>query len=211
MTPLISAKEISMRLVLIFSASLIAVPAFAQQPKAEGAAAVVTAPGQAAGAELVTVSARVQAIDKQKRLIVLKGPQGNEFAVVASPEVRNFDQIKVGDQVVARHYEALTLQLIKGGSGIRERVESGTAARAAPGERPAAGAASEVRVIADVMAVDAKKQTVRLRGPYRTVDLKVRDPNQLALVKVGDQVEATYVDATAISVEPGTKPTSGQK
>ena len=200
-----------MRLVLFLSASLIAVPAFAQQPKAGAAAAVVTAPGQAAGAELVTVSARVQSIDKQKRLVVLKGPEGNEFAVVAGPEVRNFDQIKVGDQVVVRHYEALTLQLIKGSSGIRERVESGTTTRAAPGERPAAGTASEVRVIADVLAVDTKKQTVRLRGPHRTVDLKVRDPNQLALVKVGDQVEATFTEAMAISVEPGTKPPSSKK
>jgi hypothetical protein len=200
-----------MRLSFIIAASLLVVPAAAQQPRGEGAAVVITAPGQAAAADLVTISASVQAIDKQNRRVVLKGPQGNEFAVVAGPEVRNLDRIKVGDQVVVRHYEALTLQLIKGGSKIRERVESGVAARAKPGEQPAAGAAKEVRIISDVMAVDAKKQTVRLRGPERTVDLKVRDPNQLALVKVGDQVEAIYTEAMAISVEPGAQPASVKK
>jgi len=63
-----------------------------------------------------------------------------------------------------------------------------------------------VTVIADVIAVDAKKQSVRLRGPQRTVDLKVRDPNQFKLIKVGDQVEATFTEAVAIAVEPAPKP-----
>jgi hypothetical protein len=57
-------------------------------------------------------------------------------------------------------------------------------------------------VVADVVAVDAAKQSVRLRGPQRTVDLKVKDPEQFKLIKVGDQVEATFTEAVAISVEP---------
>jgi hypothetical protein len=43
---------------------------------------------------------------------------------------------------------------------------------------------------------------VSLRGPKQTVDLQVRDPEQFKLVKVGDQVEATYTEAVALSVEP---------
>ncbi len=71
--------------------------------------------------------------------------------------------------------------------------------------------AREVTIIADVIAVDSKKQTVTLRGPSRVVDLKVRDPNQLKLVKVGDQVEATYTEAMAIAVEPAPKPAPATK
>ena len=63
---------------------------------------------------------------------------------------------------------------------------------AKPGEQPAAVAGRTVTVIADVIGVDAAKQTVKLKGPKRTVDLKVRDPKQLKLIKVGDQVEATF-------------------
>ena len=38
--------------------------------------------------------------------------------------------------------------------------------------------------------------------PDRTVDLKVRDPGQFRLIKVGDQVQAVYTQALAVSVEP---------
>jgi hypothetical protein len=47
-----------------------------------------------------------------------------------------------------------------------------------------------------------RSQTVRLRGPTRVVDLRVDDPEQFQLVAVGDQVEATFTEAVAISVEP---------
>ena len=57
--------------------------------------------------------------------------------------------------------------------------------------------------MADVIAVDPKRSTITLRGPKRTVELKVRDPQQFELVKVGDQVQATYEEAVALSVEPG--------
>ena len=73
------------------------------------------------------------------------------------------------------------------------------------GDLPA-GSARQVTVIADVVAVNAKTQTLTLRGPKRTVDLRLRDPKQVKLVKVGDQVEATYTEALAVSVEPAPKP-----
>jgi hypothetical protein len=38
------------------------------------------------------------------------------------------------------------------------------------------------------------------------IDLKVRDPEQFKLVSVGDQVEATFTEASALSVEPAPKP-----
>jgi Cu/Ag efflux protein CusF len=62
--------------------------------------------------------------------------------------------------------------------------------------------AQQLEVTADVTAVDKKKQIVTLRGPNRTVDLKVRDPEQLKLIKVGDQVQAVYTEALALGLEP---------
>jgi len=176
------------------------IPTYA--PAQTSTAVVATEPGKAAMAEAVEISATVQAIDKANRLVTLKGPKGNTVVVEAGPEVRNFDQIKVGDKVVARYVEALTLELKKGSGGIRERVERDGAARAKPGEKPGAAVGRQVTVVADVIAVDAAKQTIRLRGVKRTIDLKVRNPEQFKLVKVGDQVEATFTEAVALSVEP---------
>ena len=47
---------------------------------------------------------------------------------------------------------------------------------------------------------------VTVRGPQRTVDLEVKDPEQLKLVSKGDQVELTYTEAAAISVTPVKRP-----
>ena len=183
------------------------VPAHAQKkPEVAGDTAIVTAPGKGAAARVVSISASVEAIDPASRTLTLKGPKGNVVDLPVGPEVKNFDQIKVGDFVLVRYFESLALELKKGGSGIRERSERENTESAKPGERPAAGTARQVTVVADVVAVNAKTQTLTLRGPKRTVDLRLRDPNQIKLVKVGDQVEATYTEALAVSVEPAPKP-----
>jgi hypothetical protein len=199
-------------LALVILAASAAGPAPAQQQPGAGAAGVtVTGPGQATAVATAKITASVEAVDTANRAVTLKGPRGNVVTLAVGPEVRNFDQIKAGDFVVVRYVEALSLELKKGGAGVRQRIESEDSARAQPGERPAAGAARQVKVIADVIAVSPKKQTVTLRGPKQTVELKVRDPKQLKLAKVGDQVEATYTEAIAISVEPAAKTAPAQK
>ena len=195
-----------MRQLLLIAGAVAAIaagPAFAQS----GAAAVVKSePGRVTVAETVRVTATVEAIDKVKRLVTLKGPEGNSFVVQASPELKRFDQIKVGDVVVAQYIEALTLQLKKGGGQVRERIEREDAAVTPPGAAPGAVAGRQVTVIADVIAVDAAKQSVRLQGPKRVVDLKVRDPQQFKAIKVGDQIEGTFTEAVAIALEPAAAP-----
>jgi hypothetical protein len=39
----------------------------------------------------------------------------------------------------------------------------------------------------------------------------VRNPDQFKVVKKGDQVEVTYTEALALSVEPAPKPAAGKK
>jgi ribosomal protein L6P/L9E len=183
-----------------------ALPALAQtQATAKGAALVASAPGQATVAAAVSVSATVEAIDAAARQLTLKGPKGNLNAVTAGPEVRNFDQIKVGDMVVVRYMQALTLTLMKDGKELRSSVETPGAARSAAGERPAGAVAKQTEVTANVVAVDAKTQVVTLKGPKQTVELKVPDAGQFKLIKVGDQIKALYTEALALSVEPAKK------
>lgn len=179
------------------------VNAIAQETPAAGAAvAKSTVPGQGTIAAAVNISAKVEAINKETREITLKGPEGNEVTVTAGPEVRNFDQINVGDMVAARYLESLTLRLKKDGKDVVAATTEEAAGRAEPGEMPAAGAARRVEVTADVIGVNEKTQTITLRGPNRTIELKLDDPEQVKLVKVGDQVQATFTEAVALAVEP---------
>ena len=174
----------------------------AQTPAATGGAMRATGPGKGVMANTIEITATVQAIDKAKRTVALKGPEGNVRTITVGPEVKNFDQVKVGDQVVAQYLEALSLELKKGGKAPVARTESAVAGTAKAGEKPGAGGARKITVTADVIAIDAAKQIVTLKGPELTVDVTVHDPEQFKLVKVGDQVEATYTEALVISVEP---------
>ena len=188
-------------LVAIGLAVVVAIPAHAQT----GAAMVGTAPGKAAAVETVKMTATITAIDKATRDVSLKGPQGNEVVLTAGPEVKNFDKLKVGDQVNLDYIEALTLELKKGRGLVVQRSEKAGGGTAKPGEKPGAAAGRQVTVVADVVAVDPAKQVVTLKGPKRTVDLKIPDPEQFKRVAKGDQVEATYTQAVAIAVEPAKK------
>jgi hypothetical protein len=54
-----------------------------------------------------------------------------------------------------------------------------------------------VTFVADVQQVDRKNQTVTLRGAVKTIRLKIKDPEQLKLIKKGDQVEGVFAEAVA--------------
>ena len=153
-------------------------------------------------ARTTKIVATVEAIDQAKREVTLKGPKGKVVTLTAGPDVRNLAQVKVGDSVVVGYLEALSLTLMKDGKALRGSTSASDGARAAAGERPAGVVAEEVKVTADVIAVDTKNKIVTLRGPKQTVDLRVNDPQQLKLIKVGDQIEAVYTQALALSVEP---------
>jgi Cu/Ag efflux protein CusF len=179
----------------------VAVPAAAQQA-AQTTETMASAPGKAAIARTQKIVATVQAIDLAKREVTVKGPKGKVVTLTAGPDVRNLEQVKVGDSVNIGYLEALSLTLMKDGKELRGSTSAADGARSAAGERPAGVVAEQVKVIADVIAVDTKNKIVTLRGPKQTVDLRVNDPQQLKLIKVGDQIEAVYTQAVAVSVEP---------
>jgi hypothetical protein len=176
----------------------------ADEPKVAGGMAV--APGKAAAASVVSVSATVEAVDSATRSVTLKGPKGDLHTVVAGDDVRNFDQIKVGDKLTVKYVEALTIELKKDGKAVVGRTETSDLQRAAVGQKPGGIAQNEVTLVADVVGVDMKKKTVSVKDEKgEVVDLHVQDPEQIKLVKKGDQIQATYTQAVAIALEPAAK------
>ena len=168
--------------------------------------ATASEPGRVGMAQTVEANATITAIDKATRGITLKSPQGDVVQVTAGPEVKNFDQLQVGDVVKIGYLEALVLELRKGGGLKVEKADTAGAAAAQPGAKPAAAVGRQVIVVGDVIKLDAATQTVTVKGPERTVELKARDPEQFKLIAVGDQIQATYTEAVAIEVTPVAKP-----
>jgi len=178
----------------------------AQAKQPEVAGAVATAPGKGMAVRYATAQATVQSTDPKTRSVTLKMPKGDLKTVIAGDEVRNFDQIKAGDVVTVEYAEALTLELKKGGKALVARTEQSGMDRSKPGDKPGGVAAREVKVVADVMHVDEKAKMVQVKGPSgNVIDLNIRDPEQLKLIKKGDQIEATYTEAVAVSLKPMTK------
>ena len=195
-----------MRLSILFAAIISAVALAQPAISQTGGAAMTSSPGKVGVAQTVEVAANITAIDKATRAITLKGPKGDEVTIVAGSEVRNFDQLKGGDTVNMKYYESLALELKKGGGLKVEKTEKAGAVGAKPGETPAGVAGRQVTVVGDVIALDAATQTVTVKGPQRTVNLKARDPEQFKLIAVGDQIQATYTEAIAVAVTPVAKP-----
>ena len=137
--------------------------------------------------------------------ITLKGPQGKEVTLTAGEQVKNFAQLKVGDRVNLEYFEALTIELKKGSTAPISMTEKAGAAGAKPGERPAGMAGRQVTIVAEVVELNAQTQVMTLKGPQRTVDVKVKDPAQFKLIAKGDRIEATYTEAVAIAVAPAKK------
>ena len=166
---------------------------------------VKSEPGKASVENTVDITATIIAIDKTTRDITLKGPKGNWVVITAGPEIKNFDQMNVGDKVHARYVEALVLELKKGTDMAVTRTDESTGAGAKPGAQPHGIAGRRITVVADVVGVNASKQTVTLQGPQLTAEVKVADPEQFKRIKKGDQVVATYTQALAMVVEAAPK------
>lgn len=192
-----TSRSLSLAIVVAALAAS-ALPAHAQS----GGIVAGTAPGKAAVAQTVKITAKITAIDKATRDITLEGPQGNAVTVTAGADVKNFDSLKVGDRVDLQYVEALTLELKKGGGLVVGKTEKVDAAGGKAGAPPAGAVGRQVTIVADVVAVDPSSRVVTLKGPKQTVDLRIADPEQFRRIAKGDQVEATFTQAVAVAVEP---------
>lgn len=185
----------------IATALALALPAAAQQPAAKAAqvkdAAVVM--------EAVKISALVTAVDLKNRILTLKGPEGNEFAVEVDPAVKRLPEVKVGDMIVVRYIESVAIEFKKG-DGVPMVTVFDDSARAKAGQKPGAAALTRVTVVSNIWAVNQAKGTVLVRGPYgHFAEVKLKDSAMLTGVKVGDQMQVTFTKAVAIDVETAKK------
>ncbi len=192
---------------LLLAALIGVLPALTVAQDAPKAATIIEKEkGAVTFGETVELQGIITAIDKNTRAVTIKGGSGNELTITAGPQVKNFRKIKVGDLVTLNYVAALGLELKKGGGRLRERIESEQSAAAKPGEKPSGGVLRTVKVIADVMAVDAAAGSITLRGPQRSIDLTVKDKELLKDIRVGDQIAATYEEAVVVAITPTPPP-----
>ena len=150
------------------------------------------------------------AIDKPGRVVTIKSANGDTMSIECGPEVKNFAQLKVGDEVKTTYTEALTVHVE--GAGEPEATSESMTARAKEGEKPGGSIMERTTVKAKITAIDKAKGTATLQtmsGEHFTVTADHKE--NLDKVQVGNAVVLTYTVAHAIAVTtPTAKKTSAK-
>jgi hypothetical protein len=156
--------------------------------------------------ELHHATATVESIDATTRAIALKGEHGS-FSFIAGPEVRNFDNIHVGDKVNVAYYEALAAELKPKGAPATEPTAVTESYRAPAGGTPAAAMGNSVTGTVKIVSYDTATDTVvfvNSAGVQHTIAVQAQNMKEFGrTLKPGDEVELTYTEAVAVEVVPG--------
>ena len=211
-----TAIALAISTVLVGTAALTAQAQTATTTTSSGSTTTTTtmssAPGKVKAVQTTTMTATVLSLNMSYRQVTLMDTAGKLHTVDVSEQARNLDQVRVGDQVTIEYTEAISLKLKKHGTNAPPASAEEAMMRSPKGAKPGGAVGRQVTAIASVVAVDAKKQIVTLRGPLgNEYDLNVPDPAQLKEIKTGDQVEVTYTEALAISVKSTPQSQSKEK
>jgi Cu/Ag efflux protein CusF len=148
--------------------------------------------------EAVTVRATIVAIDKDNRIVTLKGPKGNLVELRADESIRRFNELKVGDIISATYSESVAVQVRRPGEPApeKERVV------VRPQSRPGASVENIMTRTVTVEEIDRTASTVTVKDTEGNLrSYRVRDPNRLEGVNVGDKVDIYYTTAILLKVD----------
>ena len=151
---------------------------------------------------LAVITATVEAVDYDARLVTLKGPAGNSVVLHVDERARNLPQVKVGDQLKAEYYEAIAILVQKAGEKMPQPAAAGMVEIAPAGGKPGIAAANTEILTAIVRNIDYATRKVTPEGPtgrVRTITAAPDVPN-FEQVKAGDQVVVQHSIAVAIDV-----------
>lgn len=147
-----------------------------------------------------TIRATVTAIDSAKREVRLVTRHGENFKVTAGPEVVNFNQIRIGDQLEVVSSERLEVRMAKPGEKLDDE-SSATADLARIGAMPGARVTETSQYVATVSAIDTKRRKVTLTFSDGSTDkFDVRPDIDLSAHQVGEKVLIRTTESLAMSM-----------
>jgi hypothetical protein len=177
-------------------------------PAESTAAAAPSGPIARGEAAAIHATFSVEAVDADKRLITLKGPQGNVGQYEVGDQVQRLAEIKPGDKVHAEYKVAAVAELRE----PTPEEKSAPVVEVTAGERggmeapPAAGIARAVKVVTTIDALDKATQSVTVKGPEgNTVTVHAEDPTVFDHLTVGQTIVVTFAETLMLAVQPGAK------
>ena len=155
-----------------------------------------------AASQTMTISAVVEAIDHETRVVTVRKPDGEALTFTESEEARNLDQVKVGDVLTAEYTESVSIEVMANDGMEADMAEASAMARTKKGEMPGFAAMDATVITATVEEINLEMNTFKLKGPDGSVNEYVaRNPENLKRAAVGDLVVITVTESVAITVE----------
>lgn len=152
--------------------------------------------------QTITTAALVTAINKETRVVTLQQDDGEEITFTASDEVRNLDQVSVGDILVAEYVETISIEVMANDGMEAAAAGAAAMARTEKGEMPGFAAMDATVVTSTVEEINLEKNTFKLKEADGTInEYAARNPDNLRRAKVGDLVVTTVSTAVAMAVE----------
>ena len=170
--------------------------------------AVVLLSGQIAQAQkpiskatTVKGTATIQSIDATTRTAVLRTSDGEEDAFVFGPDVKRFNELKVGDRINITYLESIVVTAHRPGTASNVTATSG-ALVPGTGKTPAGTLSQQVTTTVTVKAINPSVPSVTVTtADGRTVTRKIEDKKNLEGIKVGEKLDITYTQAVLMSAE----------
>lgn len=152
-----------------------------------------------------SVTATVAMLNYETRAAALQFEDDSISQFVVGPEVERLEEIKVGDTVMIEYISALGLELREptpeeaanpvADAEVVERAPADTMA-------PAGATGNTVRAVTTIEVLDRIHNTATLMAPNgHLLTIRVKDPDRLPEVRIGQTVIVTYTEAVVVSID----------
>jgi Cu/Ag efflux protein CusF len=154
---------------------------------------------RSAETDVITAKATIIAIDKENRIVTLRGPRGNDMAVKADEKFQRFNELKVGDIVTAAYAQAIAVRVRKPGTAAPPKQSESVVRQP---DKVAATITREQTVSVTIQEIDLTAPSVTAEGPQKhQYTFRVRDKKEIQDLKVGDKVDVTYTEALLLRAD----------
>ena len=155
----------------------------------------------------VTVEGTVEAVDHANRTVTLRLKDGKVVTLDVPKEAMRFNQVKVGDPVIASYYNRVSIRLKPAGEPPVNRIDEPQTV-GNPGSLPGATTLRQRVTTVTITGWDPVNKIVSFTGPtgtaYSRALLDTTDPKIVEGLKVGDRVDVTRTEAVTVSVSQAT-------
>src|SRR5262245_60444983 len=147
-------------------------------------------------------TATIVAIDSTLRVVTLRTSNGEEDSLAVGPDLKRFNELKVGDRINITFVESAVVTVQPPGTAPKPSTLEGGVTPGS-GKSPSATAAAQLTTTVGVKAIDPSVPSITVStADGRTVTRKIENKKNLEGIKVGDKLDITYTRAVLMSAEP---------